>query len=381
VVTGNVLHSALHRPKQLWLRRALFQVHLWAGLIVGLYIIVIGLSGSVLVFQDELEALGEPAVEAASPGRQMDILAVADIMRKSRPAAVLHTVLTPVPERPTFRGYVMEGNKLATIDAHPVTGEVLPASRWHGVVSWFENLHIFLLAGEAGFIANGVGAACLLLLSLTGILIWWPGVRRWKRALVVNFRANWKRINFDLHSVVGVWPLALISLWAVSGIYFAWPSLVTRAVGYISPVVSNREPKFEVKPDAAGGRADMRAVITKAAGMSPKATFAGIGLSNNPTEPIVVDMAREKPGDLLATDYIYFHPATGEHLATWRYGDNQTAGDWIIWLMHPLHFGTSWGLAVKVLWAALGLSLPLLTITGALMYWNRYLKRKFSGWS
>jgi uncharacterized iron-regulated membrane protein len=42
-------------------------------------------------------------------------------------------------------------------------------------------------------------------------------------------------------------------------------------------------------------------------------------------------------------------------------------------LMYPLHFGTLWGVQIKVLWSLLGLSLPLLSITGLIMYWNRYL--------
>ena len=73
---------------------------------------------------------------------------------------------------------------------------------------------------------------------------------------------------------------------------------------------------------------------------------------------------------------VYFNPYTGEHLATWRYGVNESLGDWLIWLQVPLHFGTSWGLAVKFIWATAGLVLPLLAISGAVMYWNRVLRHK-----
>ena len=57
--------------------------------------------------------------------------------------------------------------------------------------------------------------------------------------------------------------------------------------------------------------------------------------------------------------------------------DLSTLGDWLVWLVAPLHFGTSWGQTVKALWALLGLALPLLTITGMLMYWNRYLSKRW----
>src|SRR5690606_6687286 len=44
----------VERPQQVWLRKALFQIHLWTGILVGLYIIAIGISGSILVFKEEL---------------------------------------------------------------------------------------------------------------------------------------------------------------------------------------------------------------------------------------------------------------------------------------------------------------------------------------
>jgi uncharacterized iron-regulated membrane protein len=75
-------------------------------------------------------------------------------------------------------------------------------------------------------------------------------------------------------------------------------------------------------------------------------------------------------------DTVYFNPYTGEHLATWRYGVNESLGDWLIWLQVPLHFGTAWGLVVKIIWATAGLVLPLLAISGLVMYWNRVLRHR-----
>ena len=44
----------VRQPQRLWLRRALFQVHLWTGIGVGLYIVVVCVTGSVLVYRNEL---------------------------------------------------------------------------------------------------------------------------------------------------------------------------------------------------------------------------------------------------------------------------------------------------------------------------------------
>lgn len=57
-----------HQPQKLWLRRALFQVHLWSGLAVGLYIVVISISGSILVYRSELRQTFEPACHEGNYG-------------------------------------------------------------------------------------------------------------------------------------------------------------------------------------------------------------------------------------------------------------------------------------------------------------------------
>jgi uncharacterized iron-regulated membrane protein len=76
-------------------------------------------------------------------------------------------------------------------------------------------------------------------------------------------------------------------------------------------------------------------------------------------------------------DYVYFDPASGRQLALWHRGMNNTWGGRFIFWLSPLHFGYDWGLAIKILWATLGCSLPILAITGVLMYWNRSLRKRW----
>ena len=44
----------LHRPEQVWLRKAMFQIHFWLGAAVGAYVLLMSLSGSLLVYRNEL---------------------------------------------------------------------------------------------------------------------------------------------------------------------------------------------------------------------------------------------------------------------------------------------------------------------------------------
>ncbi len=93
--------------------------------------------------------------------------------------------------------------------------------------------------------------------------------------------------------------------------------------------------------------------------------------------PLEIYMRRGNHSGAEYMDTIYFNPGDGSHIQTWRYGVNESLGDWFIWLQIPLHYGTYWGLGLKTLWAFLGLSIPLITITGVLMYWNRVLRHKW----
>jgi len=80
-------------------------------------------------------------------------------------------------------------------------------------------LHANLIRGEAhGVQVNGIGALCLLLLAITGLFLWWPGIKIWARGLRIGLGRSWRRINYDLHSAIGFWTLFIVFWWALSGI-------------------------------------------------------------------------------------------------------------------------------------------------------------------
>ena len=90
--------------------------------------------------------------------------------------------------------------------------------------------HANLLSGSVGRTINGIGALCLLVLCLTGAVIWWPGVRHWRRSLTVNWKAHFARVSWDLHSALGFWFWVWLLVWALSGTYFAFPRLFNALV-------------------------------------------------------------------------------------------------------------------------------------------------------
>lgn len=112
-------------------------------------------------------------------------------------------------------------------------GHALPAG-WR-LTTWLLDLHDNLLAGGTGRAVNGVGAVLLVLLSLTGAVVWWPGLSSWRRGLLVDMRANWRRFNWSLHSALGVWTVLFLFMWGATGIYLAYPSAFGAVVDYLEP--------------------------------------------------------------------------------------------------------------------------------------------------
>lgn len=388
---------ALRQPQQLWVRKAMFQIHLWTGIIVGLYILAIGISGSILVFKEELMPrpridVGSVDLKACEPDK---LVSVVERVQRAYPDKEAFLTACPQEANPLYlttirekrkgppqRGGPREPSKQLAVYSHPATGEVIGhADREESWVEWMEQLHVNLLLGRQGRFWNGVGTATLLALVITGMVLWWPGIRSWKRALILDFQRSWKRINWDLHNISGFWTLGFTLIWALTGMYFTWPQLFTTPINKISRIVTANYPAAEMRkiaerPLKPQVPLDVRAVLKKSQEISPDGYLEGYFYGSGPKPIFTVYMARERMGDYSNTDFIYFDQRTGEHLLTWHRGKNQTLGDWLIWLVAPLHFGTSWGLAVKWIWFVLGLVLPLLTITGFIMYWNRYLSKK-----
>jgi uncharacterized iron-regulated membrane protein len=79
--------------------------------------------------------------------------------------------------------------------------------------------------GLTGRHLNGLGATCLILICVSGIVVWWPGIAHWHRSLGVNPRLSFARLNWDLHNSLGFWSLFFVLIWGVSGAYFAYPNV------------------------------------------------------------------------------------------------------------------------------------------------------------
>jgi len=216
-----------------------------------------------------------------------------------------------------------------------------------------------------------------LILSVTGIFLWWQGLKNWSRALTIDLRRNWRRVNFDAHHAIGFWTLAIVIWWSISGIYFGWYKQFTTAVNAISPLQGMAPPPLPTPLSSGTQRASLANVLAAAQQASPHGRLFGISDPSLSGTLVYAQMDLRAPGDFSHRDIVAIDSTNARVLSVWHYGQNHSIGDRFMWSMHPLHFGTLWGLGFKIVWFLLGLSLAILSATGVIMYWNRYLRHRF----
>ena len=216
----------VHQPQTLWLRRMIFQIHLWSGLAIGLYIVAISISGSILIYRSELRQAYEPQPHFVSVSGQR--LTEEELTAHATEAypddQVARIIFREDPSRAATVTLTRDGAPTQLL-FDPYTGADLglrlPVP--YRLTTWLLDLHDNLLYGETGRRVNGLGAIILTLLAGSGAVIWWPGVLTWKRSLLVDWRAHWKRLNWNLHSALGVWFFLFVLMWGITGIYLTIP--------------------------------------------------------------------------------------------------------------------------------------------------------------
>ena len=360
----------------MFVRRALFQVHLWLGVITGLYIFVVCVTGAALVFRIDMQrALHPNLFTPSASGPAAEPMAIMESVTKAYPGEQLSGIDAPTTERPTYLAYTSSGNDFRALLLDPVTASMLGEIPKTSFVRTLQDLHFDLLGGRTGRTVNGIGAAALALMCVTGLVIWWPGRSNWRRSLLVDVSRNWKRINWDLHSAVGFWTVALILMWAVTGIYFAFPSAFRSTVNRISPITKAQIPQSSPRD----GREPLswRALVDEAQRHAPGQHVARVVIPSSEKAAFLVQFSPVRPTPLGADLFsVYLDQYSGVMLMPADAGA-RTAGDVVMAWVAPLHVGNFGGDGIRVAWLLLGLAPGLLFVTGFIMWWTRVVRTRW----
>ena len=373
-------------------RRLIQQLHLWVGLLLCVPLAVLGLSGSLLVYEDwsrifdphreaavgPTKSVGEivAAARAASP----DGYAPTFYRAPEGPGDFASVRLVARPRRqeqgqpaPPSQG----GGTPLRVDVDPVSLQVwinLPSSCAIGFV---HTLHAnFFLADRR--VVGWFGVA-MVVLGLSGLVNWWPPRRRWRDGFVVRRGAR-GTVYRQLHGAAGIWAYAVFIVVSLSGVYLAFPQTLREAVNTLIPARDLRAASAAVKVERVAGAVAMPVdeAIALARQNMLEARVDFVGLPTRPDQPYRITLLRPGQGHGEPAVTVFVDPWTRQIVKTLDPREYSTGETLIAW-QHLLHSGEGAGPIWRLLVFVVGFLALLFAFTGVCMWWLKRTRRLATG--
>ncbi len=384
------IQRRLNRP--IWLK-----IHLYLALIAGFFFALMGLTGSISIYREELDELLNPRLLIEQPAgkrQSLDkIMAAVQAAHPNRHGAWTlemprspHGMITAWYDKP--RETFFELHAPLMVSVNPYSAEVV-ASRFWGqtVTTWLLDLHTQLRLDRFGWNAVGILGLLLMISIGSGVYLWWPGMQDIrstfalpapKTSLAIRVRAKIGMIQlaFELHRLLGLLSAAILLLLAFTGVQLSYPAVLETLAGssgmehgetgrnIVSTAMPNNHPVgLESAEFVARGpfpRAELRRVTTPAGD-------SGIYRINLRQSS---EINRRHPYTTVWVDRWSGQVKEVRDPAGFTQGEAFTSWIW------PMHTGEAFGSTGRLLWFLAGLSLFILYISGLLHWLHRYGKIK-----
>ena len=358
-------------------RRILFQIHWFLGITAGLVLALMGVTGAMMSFEDEIMAALSPGVVTLAPSplprlSPDQIIAAASYQRGG--ARVTQVVIerdptlaaevTFAPPKGVRRGTHMFVDPRTGVLLGPATGEaffrtVMDLHRW-----------LALPGGPNGIgrQITGFAALSLIFFALSGLYLRWP--RRaldWRSWLVLDLRKTGRNLYRTLHAVIGGWLVVFYLLSALTGLTWSY-DWYKRGATY---VLTGKIGKDDGRRGEPSGTARPLATAWARFVASEGNHFDRVAITV-PTgdKPVVMRMLPRGARFDRMTDELRFDATTGALVKAERYA-KRGPGATLAANFYALHTGAFFGIAGRILRFVSSLTMPLFTITGLLLYFAR----------
>ncbi|HVT31660.1 MAG TPA: PepSY-associated TM helix domain-containing protein [Rhodanobacteraceae bacterium] len=360
------------------LKRVLFRLHWIAGLSAGLVLAVVGATGAILGFEDELTRLLNPQLRVVAEGGPQSPGTLVDAARAANPELHARSIawngdsaaLIVRMARGRERGGV-------EVPVDPYSGAVLDRVRGKGFFETVEQLHRNLAAGPVGKEIVGASTALLLLLLVTGIVLRWPRRARSARAwLTFDTKLKGRPFLWHLHAVAATWTFVLYLVAALTGLWWSYDfyrNTVNGLAGVTTPM--RRPPPSDEHAFLAPAALD--AAWTAFRREVPDATRATIALGAA-DGPIEIRYQTPSSPHGRAWNTLKIDAASGQSLANELYAE-QPRGRRFVSSLFPLHSGDFLGAPGRIAMAIAALLMPLFFVTGIWMWIARRTAAKARG--
>ncbi|WP_371867560.1 PepSY domain-containing protein [Duganella guangzhouensis] len=368
--------------KKLW-----FQLHWFVGITAGTVLMVIGLTGAILAFREQiLDALNpgvrNVAVQSAPVLTPQQFMLAAQQVKPHERVTSIILYDTPGSSARIGLAPAPGERKGETIYLNPYTGALLPELAYEGFFEWTEQLHRFLLLPrDPGKMVAGVLAFCLMGLALTGIYLRWPRrVWDWRTWLTFDVRMKGRSFLWGLHSVVGTWVMVVFMVFTLSGVYWAFDPIRDMADGWMGTLRPPRDagatkPKGAKPPKAEP--ADLTQSWATFQQTAPNWQMAFLRLPERASAPLQILWVAKDAPHVRARSSMSINLQSGALLKNELYAD-KPLGARFQSTIYPLHLGTYFGVVGQLIVFIAALALPGFGITGWMLYLNRRKQKRIA---
>ncbi len=368
------------------IKKLFTDIHLWLGLVGGIVIFVVCLSGTIYTFSSDIQKMLEPELYTTNHSAGKPILPPETLMIKVAEKSGSKVMSITIPEDAESLYSVSVANpegkgRPITYQIDPYTGDIKGIQgKGKGSEFFFSmfKLHRWLLMDEkVGRPIVGVATILFLFGCISGVIIWFPQkIRYWKQGLKLKFNGNWKRLNHDLHNSLGFYAVLFLLVMSVTGLCwsFEWyKDGLSKVIG--APIFGGRNDAPSTVNIEEGQALSTTQLI--AIGHQQLSYAGNLRVSFPKAKDGVVSFTKNRNGFFAPSwsDKVEVNPYNGSVIKAELFAD-KTFGQKIAASIKPLHTGEILGTFSKIIYFLACLIATSLPITGVLIWWNKLKKKK-----
>lgn len=360
------------------MRKVFLWVHLTAGLIAAAFLILIGGSGAIIAFENELDRALNPKVSYVNVQAQPLTLDALDqkLLARYPGAKIAGYELPQRADLSLFVALADASGKEHDLFVDPYSGAVLGDVREaNQLISRVHQFHTHLLAGDVGKTIVGWSGVFLLVLSITGIVLW-------TRATIFRVRpGSAVRFNFELHNTVGILSSVFLLIFAWTGICIHWERPVGQLAQQLSPkqsvaptprpALSGVEGPAPAPPVPGSTPLSPDRLLEIAHSTLPDAKIMFLQMPQRPGQPASVALKFPEDHTPLGRTRMSIDAYSGNVLRLQSSREMSAPMKYAMMWNREVHTGDILNLPTRVVAAFFSLMLPVLAVTGPLIWWNR----------
>lgn len=362
-------------------RKVIFNTHMAVGLCAALFLAVMGITGAFLAYEYEIDRVLNPKLFIVAPHDQrLPLTKLMEVVRRAHPSATVTVLdLAALADNRADVSYQIDivdhGKTEPThVFIDPYTGQILGERNGVGFPGMVHEFHSNLLLGKTGKLITTTLSAGMVVLAISGLVLWWP-----RKLLRISFLASAVRFNFDLHNTVGSCMSLFILLFGLTGIGIHVADDLAPAVDRMTGAPNQHEPDIVSQPASTGTPAispdAAQAIADKAV---PGARVVWIRLPQGARDGYRVRLKFPEDRQTLGRSYAHVDQYSGAVL--WSQSTRETAAGtrYFKFWNREVHNGTAFGRWFQLAAAVTGLAVPLLAITGPIIWYRKNRGRLFA---